>query len=288
MDKISYSLAAKAIKGLLTKANINGSSVLVPSGDTLSRPVLAASETAIRYNTDTSGTELWNGSAWVNLSADITAVNLKGTDTEAGILSITDAVNGDLWIASDTLDGWAYDGTNWINIGPLQGPQGEKGDQGNSITSVVKTAGNGDPETVDTYTITFSDLTTTTFEVTNGNNGTGVDHISKVSGTGEPGTTDTYEVWLDAGETVSAGTFTVLNGQSVDHVSKTSGTGEAGTTDTYTAWGDAAETLALGTFDVYNGQDGIGSINDTTITTTTLWSSSKINSEILAMSIALG
>lgn len=288
MDKISYSLAAKAIKGLLTKANIKGSSVLVPRGDTLSRPTLAASEVAIRYNTDTFGTELWDGSAWVNLSADITAVNLKGADTEANILLITDAGNGDLWIASDTLAGWVYNGTNWINIGPLQGPQGVQGDQGNSITSVVKTAGNGNPETVDTYTITFSDLTTTTFEVTNGNNGAGVDHISKVSGTGAPGTTDTYEVWLDAGETVSAGTFTVLNGQSVDHVSKTSGTGAAGTTDTYTAWGDAAETLALGTFVVYNGADGIGYINDTTITTTTLWSSSKINSEILAMSIALG
>lgn len=288
MDKISYSLAAKAIKSLLTKANIKGSSVLVPHGDTLSRPTLTASEVAIRYNTDTLGTELWDGEAWVNLSADITTVNLKGTDTEAVILLITDADNGDLWIASDTLDAWVYDGTNWINIGPLQGPQGVKGDQGNSITSVVRTAGNGDPETVDTYTITFTDLTTTTFEVTNGNNGTGVDHVSKVLGTGAPGTIDTYKVWLDAEETISAGTFTVLNGQSVDHVSKTSGTGAAGTTDTYTAWGDAAETLALGTFVVYNGADGIGTINDTTITTTTLWSSSKINSEILAMSIALG
>ena len=322
MDKISYSLAAKAIKGLLTKVNIKGSSVLVPSGDTLSRPVLDASEVAIRYNTDTLGTELWDGSAWANLSADITAVNLKGTDTEAGILSITDAVNGDLWIASDTLDAWAYVGTNWINVGPLQGPQGVKGDQGNSITSVDRTTGNGDPGTVDTYTITFSDLTTTTFHITNGSDGAeglsayevavnngfmgtelqwleslngvdgsdglSIDHVSKVSGTGAPGTTDTYEAWLDAGETVSAGTFTVFNGQSVDHVSKTSGTGEAGTTDTYTVWGDIEETLDLGTFVLYNGADGIGSINDMTITTDTLWSSSKTNSEILAMSIALG
>lgn len=328
MDKISYSLAAKAIKGLLTKANIKGSSVLVPIGNTMDRPALTASEVAIRYNTDTLGTELWDGAAWVNLSADITAVNLKGTDTEANILSITIADSGDLWIASDTLDGWAYNGTDWVNIGPLQGPQGVKGDQGNSIISVVRTAGNGNPGTVDTYTITFSDLTTTTFPITNGDNGQdgaeglsayevavnggfvgtelewleslkgvdgvdgsngiSIDHVSKVSGTGAPGTTDTYEVWLDAEETISAGTFTVFNGQSVDHISKTSGTGAAGTTDTYTAWGDAAETLALGTFVLYNGADGTGSINDTTITTTTLWSSSKINSEILAMSIALG
>ena len=319
MDKISYSLAAKAIKGLLTKANIKGSSVVVPSGDTLSRPVLGASEVAIRYNTDTLGTELWDGLAWVNLSADITAVDLKGTETEANILSITTAGSGDLWIASDTLDAWAYNGTDWINIGPLQGPQGVKGDQGNSITSVVRTTGNGDPGTIDTYTTTFSDLTTTTFQIANGSDGAeglsayevaiargfvgtelqwleslngvdgvSIDHVSKVSGTGALGTTDTYEVWLDAGETVSAGTFTIFNGHNVDHVSKTSGTGAAGTTDTYTVWRDAAETLALGTFVLYNGADGIGSINDTTITTTELWSSSKTNSEILAMSIALG
>ena len=325
MDKISYSLAAKAIKSLLTKANIKGSSVLVPKGSTLSRPALGASEVAIRYNTDTLGTELWNGFAWINLSAGIAAVNLKGTDAEANILSITAAYSGDIWVASDTLDGWVYDGTDWINIGPLQGPQGAKGDQGNSIISVDRTAGNGDPGTVDTYTITFSDLTTSTFQITNGSNGTeglsayevavaggfvgtelewleslrgvdgvdgvdgaSVDHVSKVSGTGASGTTDTYEVWLDAGETISAGTFTVQNGHSVDHVSKTAGTGEGGTTDTYTVWGDAEETLALGTFVLYNGADGVGYIDDTAITATTLWSSSKINSEILAMSIALG
>ena len=325
MDKISYSLAAKAIKGLLTKANIKGSSVLVPSGNTLSRPVLTASEVAIRYNTNTLATELWDGLAWVNLTADITAINLKGTNTEANILSITTAYSGDLWVASDTLDAWMYNGTDWINIGPMQGPQGVKGDQGSNVTSVVRTVGNGDPGTVDTYTITFSDLTTATFQVTNGqdgpeglsayevavaggfvgselqwleslkgtdgvvgSDGVSIDHVSKVSGTGAPGTTDTYEVWLDAEETASAGTFTVLNGQSVDHVSKTSGTGAAGTTDTYTVWGDTGETLALGTFVLYNGADGVGSINDTDITTTTLWSSSKTNSEILAMSIALG
>lgn len=288
MDKISYSLAAKAIKGLLTKANIKGSSVLLPRGDTLSRPVLDAAEVAIRYNTDTQDTEIWNGLVWDDLKADITAINLKGTDTEANILSIADADNGDLWIASDTLDAWAHDGINWINIGPLQGPQGDKGDQGNSITSVIRTSGNGAQGTVDTYTITFSDLTTTTFQITNGSNGTSIDHVAKVSGSGAPGTTDIYEAWLDAEETNSVGTFTVYNGMSVDHVSKTSGTGAAGTTDTYTAWGDAAETQALGTFVLYNGADGTGAINDTTITTTTLWSSSKINSEILAMSIALG
>ena len=73
----------------------------------------------------------------------------------------------------------------------------------------------------------------------------------------------------------------------VDHIAKTNGTGAPGTTDTYTIWGDLGETIDLGKLSVYNGQDGTGAINDTTITTTTLWSSKKINDEILAMSIAL-
>ena len=287
MDKISYSLAAKAIKGLLTKANIKDSSVLVPSGDTFSRPVLASSEVAIRYNTDTSGTEIWNGLVWTNLSANITAVNLKGTDTEANILSIAGADIGDLWVASDTLDAWVYAGTNWINIGPLQGPQGVKGDQGNSITSVVRTAGNGDPGTVDTYTITFSDLTTTTFQITNGSDGQdGAEGLSAYEVAVNSGFIGTELQWLESLNGVDG--VVGSDGVSIDHISKVSGTGEAGTTDTYTVWGDAEETLDLGTFVLYNGADGTGAINDTTITTTTLWSSSKISSEILAMSIALG
>ena len=126
-------------------------------------------------------------------------------------------------------------------IGPqgIQGPQGETGPQGatgNGVASIVKTATLG---LVDTYTVTFTDATITTFDVTNG-----------------------------------------LDGQKVDHISKTSGTGAEGTIDVYTVWGNVAETLSLGTFNVYNGQDGTGVINDATITTTTLWSSSKTREEI--------
>ncbi len=48
------------------------------------------------------------------------------------------------------------------------GAPGEKGDAGNGIVSVEKTGTNGN---VDTYTITFTDGTTATFEVTNGVDG---------------------------------------------------------------------------------------------------------------------
>lgn len=292
MDAVSYSrassaykLAEQAIVGLTTKADLTTSGILVPVGTTATRPTLGAGEAAIRFNMDLGGLEEWNGTGWFNVSADITAVNLKGTDTAANILAKTGMVAEDLWIASDTLDGYVYYGSTWINIGPLQGPQGTagisayqvalnngfvgtevqwlaslvgpqgiQGVTGNGVTSVVKTNTVG---LVNTYTITFTDTTTTTFDVTNGLNGTnGVD------------------------------------GQDIDHVSKTSGTGTAGTIDVYTVWGDLGETVNLGTLNVYNGNDGGGAINDTTITTTTLWSSQKTSDQIkndaVAMAIALG
>lgn len=49
-----------------------------------------------------------------------------------------------------------------------RGPKGEKGEQGNSIVSIEKISTSGN---VDTYRITYSDGTTSTFTVTNGENG---------------------------------------------------------------------------------------------------------------------
>ena len=268
MDTISYAKASSAYKlaslanaGLVDKANIGGSSILVPVGTTATRPVLGAGQSAIRYNSDVGGLEEWTGTEWKHLSAGISAVTIKGTDTEVNILAKVGMVAEDLWIASDTLDGWVYDGSVWINIGPLQGPQGIQGVQGiqgiqgeigpqgiqgiqgeigpqgiqgiqgNGIASVVKTDTTG---LVDTYTVTMTDTSTSTFTVTNGLDGT--------------------------------------NGLDVDHISKTSGTGAGGTTDVYTVWGDVAETVNLGTFNVYNGYDGIastvGSLVDVDLTTT--------------------
>lgn len=53
---------------------------------------------------------------------------------------------------------------------------GAQGDPGRGIKSIVRTAGNGAAGTVDTYTITYTDGTTSTFQVRNGTNGkNGVD-----------------------------------------------------------------------------------------------------------------
>lgn len=50
----------------------------------------------------------------------------------------------------------------------VQGPKGEQGETGNGIISIVKTDNDG---LIDTYTITYTDGTTSTFTVTNGSDG---------------------------------------------------------------------------------------------------------------------
>lgn len=77
-----------------------------------------------------------------------------------GITSITQNLDGTLTISLD--DGTSYD------TDPVKGDKGDTGDTGNGIASVVKTSTTG---LVDTYTITYTDGTTTTFEVTNGQDG---------------------------------------------------------------------------------------------------------------------
>jgi hypothetical protein len=78
---------------------------------------------------------------------------------------------------------WRYVGGSWNNlmaVSVVAGPQGERGPQGangadgfdgNGITSITKTATDGN---VDTYTILFTNGTSTTFTVTNGKDGVGV------------------------------------------------------------------------------------------------------------------
>lgn len=308
MDNISYSLAAKSLKKsiateavLPTKANLDGLSIIVPSGTVAERPTLEATTRGLMFNTDNGGLEEWTGTEWKNVSANISAVSLKGTDTEANILALSGMVTEDLWIASDTLDGWVYDGASWINIGPLKGDTGIQGVQGIpgdaiTMTSIVDNL-NG------TYTWTFSDTTEfTTSNLTGptgpigltgdtgavGGIGNGISTIIRTTGTGLAGETDIYTVTYTDATTSTLEVTNGADGGTVDHVSRTVGDGAPGTTDIYTMWGDVGETNSMGTFDVYNGADGGGAINDTTITDTTLWSSDKINNEILAMSIALG
>lgn len=93
--------------------------------------------------------------------------------TDGYDLEITD-INGTRTIT--ILNG--KDGKNGLNgqdgVDGQDGAKGEKGDPGspgatgNGIASIVKTGTSG---LIDTYTITFTDGTTTSFQVTNGQNG---------------------------------------------------------------------------------------------------------------------
>ena len=53
------------------------------------------------------------------------------------------------------------------------GAQGVQGETGNGITGIQRTAGSGAPGTRDTYTITYTDGSTDTFQVYNGADGIG-------------------------------------------------------------------------------------------------------------------
>lgn len=144
-----------------------------------------------------------------NQSGNIVYMNLNrfnGTVADLSALeAVTGASSGDMYKVEDSDLAYMYDGTQWVDMGPIVGPQGVKG---TGITSVVRTSGDGSEGTVDTYTITYDDTSTSTFEVRNGSAGT-IDHIAK---TGTVGTTDTYTMYADAAKTQPLGSFEVYNG----------------------------------------------------------------------------
>ena len=80
---------------------------------------------------------------------------------------------------------------------------------GRGISTVIRTSGDGSGGTTDTYTITFSDNSTSTFFVYNGANGVAITDVVLVSGDHAAGTTDTYAVNFSDGSFTN---FTVYNG----------------------------------------------------------------------------
>lgn len=64
------------------------------------------------------------------------------------------------------------DGTKTVDVmDGADGDPGDPGDDGRGIVSIVRTSGTGAAGTTDTYTITYTDNTTSTFEVYNGKDG---------------------------------------------------------------------------------------------------------------------
>lgn len=117
---------------------------------------------------------------WLNLGSTSGVKGDKG-DTGTSITSVTgNAVNKgqgkrafvlDVGLSNGTSKTFEYDivdGTNGTN-----GTNGTDGADGRGIVSIVRTAGTGAAGTTDTYTITYTDKTTSTFSVYNGQDGTG-------------------------------------------------------------------------------------------------------------------
>ena len=168
-------------------------------------------------------------------------------------------------------------GTNGTNgIDGTNGTNGQDGQDGRGIVSITG------PETnnlVDTYTIHYSDNTTSTFTVTNGQDGTAAaagNGIASIAKTSTDGLVDTYTITFTDGTTT---TYTVTNGAAgtngIDGTNGVDGNGIAsiaktstdglvdtytitftdGTTTTYTVTNGAAGTNGI---DGTNGVDGNG------------------------------
>lgn len=79
----------------------------------------------------------WNGTTWTDTGNSLkgpqgdagTIVNLKGTVPTFGDLP-TDAAPGDGWVVEADGDLYVWDGTQWNNVGPIQGPEGPQGPVG--------------------------------------------------------------------------------------------------------------------------------------------------------------
>ena len=183
----------------------------------------------------------------------------KGEDGHTPVITIVDGY-------------WAIDGVKTSQLA-----QGVKGDTGNGISDISKT---GTVGLVDTYTITYTDGTTTTFTVTNGadghspvitivngewhidGNSTGVKALGKDGKDGKgikainkttDGLVDTYTIiYTDDTEF----TFTVTNGRGIVSITLTS-TSADGLVDTYTITYNDGSTS---TFTVTNGEKGVQGI----------------------------
>ena len=159
-------------------------------------------------------------------------------DGHGGINSIT--LNDDYTLTFTLADETTVTTTS---VRGATGAKGDKGADGRSITNVTKT---GTAGLVDTYKITFSDNTHSTFTVTNGAS------IKSIAKTGTAGLVDTYKVTLTNNAT---STFTVTNGNGIASVELQSGTHAAGTSDVYKITFDNGQYT---TFSVYNGMNGTG------------------------------
>ena len=135
---------------------------------------------------------------------------------------------------------------------------GGTGADGRGIVSIIRTDGDGSAGTIDTYTITYTDLTTSTFTVYNGKDGVPGNGIAFIEYeiTTTPGVAIPLRFVLDNGDTYDVtipGGPEGPSGRGIKSIFRTSGNGAPGTTDVYTIYYSDDTTS---TFNVYNGKDG--------------------------------
>lgn len=164
----------------------------------------------------------------------------KALDAHGGIKTIT--LNPDYTLT------FTFSDDTTSTTTPVRGERGEQGEPGAdgvSITGVDKISTDG---LVDTYRISFSNGSNTTFTVTNGSD------IESVEKTDSSGLVDTYTVTMTDGST---STFTVTNGNGITGITLESGNHAPGTSDVYKiSYANGEYT----TFSVYNGLNGSGSV----------------------------
>lgn len=125
-----------------------------------------------------------------------------GTEVDSPTSSSTGFYQDSFYLNSDTYDLWKCTGTNaWQNQGNLKGTDGENGEDGRGIVSITKTSTSG---LTDTYTISYTDSTTSTFTVVNGANGEkGADGNKWYKGTGVSGQSATPTAFPNSGVTLA-------------------------------------------------------------------------------------
>lgn len=172
-------------------------------------------------------------------------VRKDGTKIDTGTTLLTGGSGSDgreieLQKSTDYIQ-WRYVGdSKWNNLIALSDL---KGANGRGITKIEKTATSG---LTDTYTITYTDNTTSTFTVKNGADGEEGIGIQSVTKTATNGLVDTYTITRTDG--TIAGTFTVTNGAKGNK-------GDTGATPNLTI--GTVETLA-------SGENATASITGTT------------------------
>lgn len=143
----------------------------------------------------------------INVEVENDLVNLQvNGEMTAGL----DGENGATFLPSvDTLGNisWTNDkGLPNPTTRNIKGQTGDTGATGVGISSITKTATVG---LVDTYTITYTNSTTSTFDVTNGSEGDDGVGIASITKTATAGLIDTYTITYTDGTT---STFNVTNG----------------------------------------------------------------------------